>query len=179
MLRRHELFPTQTTGLTPSKVCFLFRAHESQRGRYDKGIWFIKEAIRDRAGLLSSGSTLPIGGERLQDLQDHQALRLTQAPTYLCFHTGRVKQFTEGEGLHFNCVFLSSAGVVAVTQGRPGLLRKRAVVFLLSCPPTRRSEEEVGCLSLPRESGRGSPLLGGPPPSHVPRPCGQRDRSAA
>ena len=144
--------------------------------RYNKGIWFIKEADIDRDGLLSSGSTFPIAGERSQDLRVHHARRPTQAPIY----RSRIKHLIYGgRGTPFQLCLLSSAGVVMLTQGQPGRLRRPVVAFLLSCPPTRRSGEEVGWLSLPREPGRSSPLLGGPPPSRAPRACGQRGRSAA
>lgn len=43
----------------PSKLCFLFRAHESPKGRHSEGIWFIREAVTDRDGVLSFGSSQP------------------------------------------------------------------------------------------------------------------------
>ena len=44
-------------GLMPSKLCFLFRAHESPKGRHSEGIWSIREAVTDRDGVLSLGSS--------------------------------------------------------------------------------------------------------------------------
>lgn len=53
----NESAPKWRTGLKPSKLCFLFRARESPKGRHSEGIWFIREAVTDRDGVLSLGSS--------------------------------------------------------------------------------------------------------------------------